>query len=216
MKKTLTASLARIIMSLLLLLIIIAMAAGTYFAYSMLQKTAEEVASMRTEAADVDNKIQNLISLKDQLDKNSLAAKKAAQIVADSKSYMYQNQAINDLSIYASRAGIPITSFTFSESAAKTPSSSASSSGSATANANASSAEATAGQTPAPAAAAGPKTTTVSIQLGKDISYENFLHFLHLIEMNVTRMQVTGIALSTGEDNKKVSIQSLDIEVYIQ
>ncbi len=211
MKKTLTASLARIIMSLLLLLIIVAMAAGTYFAYSMLQKTAEDVASMRTEAADVDNKIQNLMSLKDQLDKNSLAAKKAAQIVADSKSYMYQNQAINDLSIYAARAGIPITSFTFKESTAKASSSSASSSGSA-ANTSTSSAGST-GQT---SAAAGLKTTTISIQLGKDISYENFLHFLHLIEMNVTRMQVTGIALSTGEDNKKVSIQSLDIEVYIQ
>lgn len=211
MKKTLTASLARIIMSLLLLVIIIAMAAGTYFAYSALQKTADEVASMRIEATEVDKKIQNLLSLKEQLDDNSLAAKKAAQIVAESKSYMYQNQAINDLSIYASRAGVPITSFTFKDSSAKTSSGKSSSTSAANKDSSASSAKA-----PGAAATAGPKTTTVSIQLGQDIVYENFLHFLHLIEMNVTRMQVSGVSLSVGEDSKKISVQALDIEVYIQ
>lgn len=211
MKKTLTASLARIIMSLLLLVIIIAMAAGTYFAYSALQKTADEVASMRIEATEVDKKIQNLLSLKEQLDDNSLAAKKAAQIVAESKSYMYQNQAINDLSIYASRAGVPITSFTFKDSSAKTSSGKSSSTSAANKDSSASSAKA-----PGAAATSGPKTTTVSIQLGQDIVYENFLHFLHLIEMNVTRMQVSGVSLSVGEDSKKISVQALDIEVYIQ
>lgn len=211
MKKTLTASLARIIMSLLLLVIIIAMAAGTYFAYSALQKTADEVASMRIEATEVDKKIQNLLSLKEQLDDNSLAAKKAAQIVAESKSYMYQNQAINDLSIYASKAGVPITSFTFKDSSAKTSSGKSSSTSAANKDSSASSAKA-----PGAAATAGPKTTTVSIQLGQDIAYENFLHFLHLIEMNVTRMQVSGVSLSVGEDSKKISVQALDIEVYIQ
>lgn len=211
MKKTLTASLVRIIMSLLLLVIIIAMAAGTYFAYSALQKTADEVASMRIEATEVDKKIQNLLSLKEQLDDNSLAAKKAAQIVAESKSYMYQNQAINDLSIYASRAGVPITSFTFKDSSAKTSSGKSSSTSAANKDSSASSAKA-----PGAAATSGPKTTTVSIQLGQDIVYENFLHFLHLIEMNVTRMQVSGVSLSVGEDSKKISVQALDIEVYIQ
>lgn len=211
MKKTLTASLARIIMSLLLLVIIIAMAAGTYFAYSALQKTADEVASMRIEATEVDKKIQNLLSLKEQLDDNSLAAKKAAQIVAESKSYMYQNQAINDLSIYASRAGVPITSFTFKDSSAKTSSGKSSGTSAANKDSSASSAKA-----PGAAATTGPKTTTVSIQLGQDIVYENFLHFLHLIEMNVTRMQVSGVSLSVGEDSKKISVQALDIEVYIQ
>lgn len=211
MKKTLTASLARIIMSLLLLVIIIAMAAGTYFAYSALQKTADEVASMRIEATEVDKKIQNLLSLKEQLDDNSLAAKKAAQIVAESKSYMYQNQAINDLSIYASRADVPITSFTFKDSSAKTSSGKSSSTSAANKDSSASSAKA-----PGAAATAGPKTTTVSIQLGQDIVYENFLHFLHLIEMNVTRMQVSGVSLSVSEDSKKISVQALDIEVYIQ
>lgn len=208
MRKALTASLARIIMSLLLVIIIIAMTAVTSFAYSILQKTADEVASIQAEAADVDNKIKNLLSLKSQLDNNTLAVKKAAQIVANSKSYMYQNQAINDLSIYAARANVPITSFTFKESSAKSPSGGSSG----TANKEA----ATTNTGTSNTAAAGPKTTTVSIQLGKDISYENFLHFLHLIEMNVTRMQVAGVSLSVGENNKSISVQTLDIEVYIQ
>ena len=67
---------------------------------------------MQTEASAVDMKIQNLLKLKDQLEKNPVATKKAEQIVADSKSYQYQNQIINDLSIYAARANVPIQSFT--------------------------------------------------------------------------------------------------------
>ena len=50
MKKVLNASIARIILSLLLLIILSAMVGLVIFAYSFLSKTSEEVGKMQTEA----------------------------------------------------------------------------------------------------------------------------------------------------------------------
>ena len=201
MKKGLTASSARIVLALFLLIILAAMVAGSYFAYSFLSTTSKEVADMQTEASAVDMKIQNLLKLKDQLEKNPVATKKAEQIVADSKSYQYQNQIVNDLSIYAGKANVPIQSFTFQDSSTSSAKSSSSSS-----------------QTTAkkPTSVNGVKSITVSIQLGDKVPYNNLLHFLYLVENNVTRMQIYGVSISRGEQRGEVSAQSLELGVYVR
>lgn len=201
MKKGLTASSARIVLALFLLIILAAMVAGSYFAYSFLSTTSKEVADMQTEASAVDMKIQNLLKLKDQLEKNPVATKKAEQIVAESKSYQYQNQIINDLSIYAAKANVPIQSFTFQDSSTSSAKSSSSSS-----------------QTTAkkPTSVNGVKSITVSIQLGDKVPYNNLLHFLYLVENNVTRMQISGVSISRGEQRGEVSAQSLELGVYVR
>lgn len=200
MKKGLTASSARIVLALFLLIILAAMVAGSYFAYSFLSTTSKEVADMQTEASAVDMKIQNLLKLKDQLEKNPVATKKAEQIVADSKSYQYQNQIVNDLSIYAGKANVPIQSFTFQDGSTSSKSSSSSS------------------QTTAkkPTSVSGVKSITVSIQLGDKVPYNNLLHFLYLVENNVTRMQISGVSISRGEQRGEVSAQSLELGVYVR
>jgi hypothetical protein len=200
MKKGLTASSARIVLALFLLIILAAMVAGSYFAYSFLSTTSKEVADMQTEASAVDMKIQNLLKLKDQLEKNPVATKKAEQIVADSKSYQYQNQIVNDLSIYAGKANVPIQSFTFQDGSTSSKSSSSSS------------------QTTAkkPTSVSGVKSITVSIQLGDKVPYNNLLHFLYLVENNVTRMQIYGVSISRGEQRGEVSAQSLELGVYVR
>ena len=53
MKKVLNASIARIVLSLLLLIILSAMVGLVIFAYSFLSKTSEEVGKMQTEAIAV-------------------------------------------------------------------------------------------------------------------------------------------------------------------
>ena len=165
------------------------------FTYSFLSKTSEEVGKMQTEAIAVDAKIQSLLASKSQLDRNSDTVKKAKNIVSESKLYQYQNQIIQDLNTYADRAGIPIKSFSFQNeptTSAKTatPSKQASTS------------------------PAGVKSTFVSIQLGDHIDYTKFLHFLSLIEKNVTRMQLSGVSISRGANNHEISIQSLEVKVY--
>ena len=195
MKKVLNASIARIILSLLLLIILSAMVGLVIFAYSFLSKTSEEVGKMQTEAIAVDAKIQSLLASKSQLDHNSDTVKKAKNIVSESKLYQYQNQIIQDLNTYADRAGIPIKSFSFQNeptTSAKTATSSKQTSTS----------------------PAGVKSTFVSIQLGDHIDYTKFLHFLSLIEKNVTRMQLLGVSISRGANNHEISIQSLEVKVY--
>ena len=195
MKKVLNASIARIILSLLLLIILSAMVGLVIFAYSFLSKTSEEVGKMQTEAIAVDAKIQSLLASKSQLDHNSDTVKKAKNIVSESKLYQYQNQIIQDLNTYADRAGIPIKSFSFQNeptTSAKTATSSKRT----------------------PASPAGVKSTFVSIQLGDHIDYTKFLHFLSLIEKNVTRMQLSGVSISRGANNHEISIQSLEVKVY--
>lgn len=195
MKKVLNASIARIILSLLLLIILSAMVGLVIFAYSFLSKTSEEVGKMQTEAIAVDAKIQSLLASKSQLDHNSDTVKKAKNIVSESKLYQYQNQIIKDLNTYADRAGIPIKAFSFQNeptTSAKTATSSKRTSTS----------------------PAGVKNTFVSIQLGDHIDYTKFLHFLSLIEKNVTRMQLLGVSISRGANNHEISIQSLEVKVY--
>ncbi len=195
MKKVLNASIARIVLSLLLLIILSAMVGLVIFAYSFLSKTSEEVGKMQTEAIAVDAKIQSLLASKSQLDRNSDTVKKAKNIVSESKLYQYQNQIIKDLNTYADRAGIPIKAFSFQNeptTSAKTAKSSRRT----------------------PTSPAGVKSTFVSIQLGDHIDYTKFLHFLSLIEKNVTRMQLSGVSISRGANNHEISIQSLEVKVY--
>ena len=195
MKKVLNASIARIILSLLLLIILSAMVGLVIFAYSFLSKTSEEVGKMQTEAIAVDAKIQSLLASKSQLDRNSDTVKKAKNIVSESKLYQYQNQIIKDLNTYADRAGIPIKAFSFQ-------------------NEPTTSAKTTKSSKRTPASPAGVKSTFVSIQLGDHIDYTKFLHFLSLIEKNVTRMQLSGVSISRGANNHEISIQSLEVKVY--
>lgn len=195
MKKVLNASIARIILSLLLLIILSAMVGLVIFAYSFLSKTSEEVGKMQTEATAVDAKIQSLLASKSQLDRNSDTVKKAKNIVSESKLYQYQNQIIQDLNTYADRAGIPIKSFSFQNEP--------------TASAKTATSSKQASTSPA-----GVKSTFVSIQLGDHIDYTKFLHFLSLIEKNVTRMQLSGVSISRGANNHEISIQSLEVKVY--
>ena len=195
MKKVLNASIARIVLSLLLLIILSAMVGLVIFAYSFLSKTSEEVGKMQTEAIAVDAKIQSLLASKSQLDRNSDTVKKAKNIVSESKLYQYQNQIIKDLNTYADRAGIPIKAFSFQ-------------------NEPTTSAKTTKSSKRTPASPAGVKSTFVSIQLGDHIDYTKFLHFLSLIEKNVTRMQLLGVSIFRGANNHEISIQSLEVKVY--
>ena len=195
MKKVLNASIARIVLSLLLLIILSAMVGLVIFAYSFLSKTSEEVGKMQTEAIAVDAKIQSLLASKSQLDRNFDTVKKAKNIVSESKLYQYQNQIIQDLNTYADRTGIPIKSFSFQNEPTTSTKTATSSKQTST-------------------SPAGVKSTFVSIQLGDHIDYTKFLHFLSLIEKNVTRMQLSGVSISRGANNHEISIQSLEVKVY--
>ena len=208
-KQAFSAVTMRIVLVVVLLLILALMSGGFYVAYSSLRTTAEEVAKTQSEAQVSDAHVQNLISLERQLKQHTYAIDRAKQIVAESKSYQYQNQIITDLTHYATQAGVSITSFTFEGDAPVASSGAAQTTTPATGGATD---DATQSATPT----GNFKSTQVSIQLGENVSYQNLLHFLYLIEQNLTRMQVAAVSMTKGEAVDAVTAQTLNLEVYIR
>lgn len=194
----------RIVFALSLVLILVGMGGIVYFGYTMLQGTAEEVSKIQTEAKAVDAKVQNLARLEKEMEKYKDSVAKARQLVAETQQYQYQNQIINDLTTYANQSGVGIAGFTFTSGSAGAKSNSGSSGTSGTNNSSGSN------------SAAGPKSMKVSVRLNEKTEYMALLRFMHLIEQNLTRMQIASVSMSKAEGVGQVSTQTLDVEVYVR
>ena len=194
----------RIVFALSLVLILVGMGVVVYFGYTMLQGTAEEVSKVQTEAKAVDAKVQNLARLEKEMEKYKDSVAKAQQLVAETRQYQYQNQIINDLTTYASQSGVGIAGFTFASGSAGSKSSSGSSSASG------------AGSSTGASTGAGPKSMKVSVRLNEKTDYMALLRFMHLIEQNLTRMQIASVSMSKAEGAGQVNTQTLDVEVYVR
>ena len=194
----------RIVFALSLVLILVGMGVVIYFGYTMLQGTAEEVSKVQTEAKAVDAKVQNLARLEKEMEKYKDSVAKAQQLVAETRQYQYQNQIINDLTTYASQSGVGIAGFTFASGSAGSKSSSGSSS---TSGASGSTGAST---------GAGPKSIKVSVRLNEKTDYMALLRFMHLIEQNLTRMQIASVSMSKAEGAGQVNTQTLYVEVYVR
>ena len=194
----------RIVFALSLVLILVGMGVVIYFGYTMLQGTAEEVSKVQTEAKAVDAKVQNLARLEKEMEKYKDSVAKAQQLVAETRQYQYQNQIINDLTTYASQSGVGIAGFTFASGSAGSKSSSGSSS---TSGASGSTGAST---------GAGPKSIKVSVRLNEKTDYMALLRFMHLIEQNLTRMQIASVSMSKTEGTGQVNTQTLEVEVYVR
>lgn len=194
----------RIVFALLLVLILVGMGGVVYFGYTMLQGTAEEVSKIQTEAKAVDAKVQNLARLEKEMEKYKDSVAKAQQLVAETQQYQYQNQIINDLTAYANKSGVGIAGFTFTSGSAGAKSNSGSSGTSDTNNSSGST------------SAAGPKSMKVSVRLNEKTDYMALLRFMHLIEQNLTRMQIASVSMSKTEGTGQVNTQTLEVEVYVR
>ena len=194
----------RIVFALSLVLILVGMGGVVYFGYTMLQGTAEEVSKIQTEAKAVDAKVQNLARLEKEMEKYKDSVAKAQQLVAETQQYQYQNQIINDLTAYANKSGVGIAGFTFASGSAGAKSNSGSSGTSGTNNSSGST------------SAAGPKSMKVSVRLNEKTDYMALLRFMHLIEQNLTRMQIASVSMSKTEGTGQVNTQTLEVEVYVR
>ena len=194
----------RIVFALSLVLILVGMGGIVYFGYTMLQGTAGEVSKIQTEAKAVDAKVQNLARLEKEMEKYKDSVAKARQLVAETQQYQYQNQIINDLTTYANQSGVGIAGFTFTSGSAGAKSNSGSSGTSGTNNSSGSN------------SAAGPKSMKVSVRLNEKTDYMALIRFMHLIEQNLTRMQIASVSMSKAEGVGQVSTQTLDVEVYVR
>jgi len=218
-KLTMTAVLFRnIFIGLLALSLTIGIALAS-LGIKQLQSTADTVQTVVNEADTIDQTNNRTTVLWNELQQNQQVVKRAGQVVAESKSYAYQDVIVRDLRNFAQKADITITDydFTISSSAASTTTTQpepAAPEG--TGNSGAVSNGAAGG---APAAEASTlKTTSVTVTVATPVNYKNLLRFIHYIEQNLTKMQISKVSLSriANENPNTVNSDALTIEVYIQ
>lgn len=199
MNKELTPSVFRII---LIISFIGMLALGVVlfiFGYQKVSEYAAESREIATQAKASSEELQSLSTLKTQLDKYSTNVARAKQIVSTSKGYYYQDQIVNDLNSYASRAGVMISSIDFSANYASNTSSSSSSSSSSTENTK--------------KAPSGFKSVTANISLNNPVSYESIYNLLSMLENSLFRMQISNLTLARDQ-NGGVTVDTLTVEVY--
>ena len=204
----LTATTLRLILASSLILAIAGAAIIFTLASTRLKEVATTVSHKVADAEASQNSLTNLKKIEAFLAEHQDTVTRANDIVAESKSYEYQDQIIFDLKAYAASAGVKITNFDFTSGNSAAPTTPAAGAATATPAEGAEAATATA----APAV----KSTSVSIALESPIRYENLLRFVKAIEQNLTKMQISAITLSKGTTNDQVTTDTLSIEVYIR
>jgi len=187
---------------------------GFYLAFTMLTDRAASVSQKVAEAEASEDSVTELQQLETRLKELEETRRRTESITAGISSYQYQDQVIRDLNRYASQAGLRISQFTFEDVATASTATPGRTGGGAPAPSTSTTAGPPAANTPA--SSAGLKTATVNISLEQPVSYLNLLRFVKSIENNLTKMQLSGLALSPGENRDLVSTDSLTIEVYIK
>lgn len=160
---------------------------------------AKDVQRSTAEANSSTQNLATLESLKTQLSQEADTVERTKNIVAESKSYAYQDQIIKDINTYADRSGVTISGYTFNTDVpvgAAAPSTAA--------------APAVAG----PKTVSGLKSVSVSVNVKSPVKYENVMNFIHSIEQNLTKMQLAGISLTKDPTSNNVTASALTIEVY--
>ena len=205
-KFTLTATNLRIILAVSLVVITAIGAGGFPLAYNWLDGFAADASTVASQAAASESELQELSQTEKMLKTQHHAVERASKIAAESKSYQYQDQIINDLNDFARKAGITISDITFADDNAKGGSSSSSSSSSKTG-------------TSLPAIA-GLKATTASVTVKNPVEYRKLLTFMYLVEQSLTKMRIANVDLSRstaqGQAPDSITSNTLTIEVYLR
>lgn len=211
-KLALTATNLRYVLAAALLLMFAACGAGFYYVHGYLKSYAEEASALNSQAEIGTKNIVALQNIERYIEEHKHEFSIAEKVVAESKSYRYQNEIVNDLSKIADKSGVNITGFQFGDQAAGATSGSSSSSSS-----TAAPAAGTAPATPS-TTAGGLKTTKATITISSPVNYDNLLEFISRIERNITKMQIARIAISQTEEGGRNSVASetFEIEVYIR
>jgi len=171
-----------------LLVLLSGLGFGVYFLHSQLSAYAVTVDHLKTDSELNQQSLENAQKLRRALQVNADSVERAAEIVADTKYYEYQDQIVKDISSYATATGITVLGFDFSTST-------------------------TAKTTNVP----GLNTVVVSISLRSPVQYSSYLRFLKLIERNLTKMQVTQLDISNDlKTAGTISSPVITVEAFVR
>jgi len=171
-----------------LLALLFSLGFGIYLMHSQLSAYAVTVDHLKTDSEINQQSLENAQKLRRALEVNADSVDRAAEIVADTKYYEYQDQIVKDISSYAAATGITVLGFDFSTSN-------------------------TAKTTNVP----GLNTVVVSLSLRSPVQYGSYLRFLKLIERNLTKMQVTQLDISNDlKTSGTVSSPVITVEAFVR
>lgn len=170
-----------------ILLVVVATIVANWQLQALLSSDITTTNSLKQDANDSSINLAKAKNLETYMQLHADEVDKAASIVAETKTYKYQNQVIKDVTRYARSAGLSILEFNFPESTS-------------------SSAQKTA-----------VKSIRAEITLRNPVEYRNFIRFLKYIEQNLTKMQITNISLSSNSDNPTlIDSPVVGLEVYVR
>ena len=174
---------------------------------------AHEAQSTSAQAQESSMALDRLKNLKTVLAQESTTVTKTNQLVSESKHYLYQNKTVEDLTKYASDAGISIKNITWSNTKA----------GATGAAAPTSTAAPAAGSTQSPGHTAAPAnigSSTATVTLSSPVDYYKLLRFIHSVEQGLFQMHISNIGISSNASSSgksdDVTCDVLTIEVYIR
>jgi len=209
----------RIILAIFLLLIIGLAAAGFVYAQKELLSYAKEISRKKVDASASNSSISTLQNVQKELRGYDDVKQKIGALRAGDEFPIFR--IVDEVNKIASRNNVPISSFSFGDSAA-TPAAGTS---------------ATPVPTPTTPTAPSPsssKIISLTVNFGQISSYQDYLQFLYDIEQNVPKMRVKSVAVNSGAaapsansapstsqsgssaPSGEFSIQPLTIELYIQ
>lgn len=201
-KNNLTASLFRIILSILLLASAAVAGGGFIYVQGMLKKYAIEVSHKKVDAAASDGNIQTLDRIKAELADNKSIIQKAQALKATNE--LPQFTIVKNVTTIAENNNLKITQFDFADSTQAAPA----------ANTPATTQTQTA-QTPVGGTGlTGSSYISISVTLGTPVNYADYLQFIHDIEQSVPKMQIQAVSLTPAESSNSVTVEPLTIQMY--
>lgn len=194
-----TARSLRIVLSIMILLVIIAVIAGFVVAKTKLDDYATSISQLNADAQSGDSNIQTLRNVQTKLEQEKDTVAAARSVVAEEATYA--NTVINAVTSIAKQSGVSITSFEFVDSeAGAVPT------------------------TPTPVTPVQPSATSItpgvtkksiSVSLKSPLNYATLMNFIKGIETSSLKMQLTSVSL-TKDASSQVATLPFIIEVYVR
>lgn len=195
-KQSLNAVSLRLILVIAMIVMFIASAVLFWLIAGTMRNVAIDTNHTKKDAEVSANTIDNLGRIRETLETNKEVVDRTNRIVAESQSYQYQDQIIEDLNNYARNSGVSITNIDFADTAeASTPSE---------------------GEASAEPAINGVNSVAANITLNTPVDYVSLLRFLSSIEQNLTKMQVSKVNVAKAEGENEVTSEALTIQVYVR
>lgn len=182
-----TATKLRLILLGLIVLLVAGFGTGAWWVQTQLAERVRQTDHTKIDAEVSTTELQQVKNLEKQLADQEDVVNRAKQIAASTAQYRYQDQVVSDISDYAARYGIKVSSFDFSGA-----------------------------QSAKPTTVGGAKKTAFRLTLKGPLPYITFLRFLQDIEKNLTKIQVTSLTLSPDKDPNNIADPNLGLEVYLK